>query len=174
MSEARLERTETGLVPAEPGWFVLNARDAQWLTGPFGAYTRFEGEDRFPAQGFNIAVLRPGESTCYYHAEDEQEDFLVLSGECLLLIDGQERPLQAWDFVHSPPGTEHVFLGAGDGPSVLLGTGTRRGGDIVYPASALAQRHGAGVSEATTSSREAYSGAEADTPTAYRPGWLPD
>src|SRR5579875_2225125 len=103
--EAPLKRTDAGLVPQGAGWFVLNAREARWLDGEFGAYTRFEGEPGFPKLGFNIGVLAPGQPACYYHAEDEQEDFLVLSGECLLLIEGEERPLKAWDFVHCPPWT---------------------------------------------------------------------
>ena len=85
--EAELEPTDGGAVPRGDGWFVLNARDARWLDGHFGAYTRFEGEHRFPTIGINIGVLQPGQPACMYHAEDEQEDFLVLSGECLLLIE---------------------------------------------------------------------------------------
>ena len=75
--------------------------------------------------GINIQVLQPGEPNCMYHGETGQEDFLVLSGECLLLIEGEERPLKQWDFVHSPPWTEHVFVGAGDGPCVILMVGAR-------------------------------------------------
>ena len=85
----RLKPTPGGLVPDGPGWFVVNARQARWLTGDFGAYTRFEGEDRFPSIGINIGVLEPGQAACYYHGEDEQEDFLVLSGECLLADRGR-------------------------------------------------------------------------------------
>ena len=129
-----MNRTEHGREPAGEGWFVLNAREAKWVDGHFGAYTRFEGESRFPQLGFNIGVLAPGQPACHYHGEDEQEDFLVLSGECLLLIEGQERPLRQWDFVHCPAWTEHVFVGAGDGPCAILAVGTRSGGDVVYPA----------------------------------------
>ena len=118
--EAPIEPTAGGLVPTGEGWFVLNARDAVWLDGHFGAYTRFEGEERFPQLGFNIAVLEPGQPACRYHGENEQEDFLVLSGECLLLIEGEERPLKTWDFVHCPARTEHVLVGAGDGPCAVL------------------------------------------------------
>ncbi|HEX3975529.1 MAG TPA: cupin domain-containing protein, partial [Solirubrobacteraceae bacterium] len=104
--EAKLTQTPGGKAPKGAGWFVLNAREARWLTGDFGAYTRFEGAERWKHLGFNIGVLEPGQPACYYHAENDQEDFLVLSGECLLLIEGQERPLKAWDFVHCPPWTE--------------------------------------------------------------------
>ena len=92
--EADLKQTEHGLEPAGEGWFVLNVRDARWLDGHFGAYTRFEGESRFTKLGFNIGVLAPGQAACYYHGEGEQEDFLILQGECLLLIEGEERALR--------------------------------------------------------------------------------
>jgi uncharacterized cupin superfamily protein len=154
---------------------VLNAKDARWLDGDWGAYTRFEGpEARFRALGINIAVLQPGQPACLYHGEDEQEDFLVLSGECLLLIEGEERPLKAWDFVHCPAWTEHVFVGAGDGPCALLAVGTRTGGDVIYPASELAQRHGAGAATTTPNSKEAYASFAEDTDTPYREDWLFD
>ena len=172
--EAPIEPGEGGSAPAGEGWFVLNAREARWLKGQYGAYTRFEGEASFPQLGFNIGVLEPGQPSCMYHGEDEQEDFLVLSGECLLLIEGQERRLKAWDFVHCPPWTEHVFVGAGEGPCTLLAVGTRSGGDVVYPASELAQRHGAGVERETRDPDEAYAGIRPDSPAGYREGWLPE
>ncbi|MBA3787658.1 MAG: cupin domain-containing protein, partial [Actinobacteria bacterium] len=131
--EARLEREDGGLAPRGEGWFVLNAKEARWLDGDFGAFTRFEGDARFPQLGINIGVLQPGQAACMYHGEDEQEDFLVLQGECLLLVEGDERPLKAWDFVHCPAWTEHVFVGAGEGPCAILAVGTRAGGDVVYP-----------------------------------------
>ncbi len=131
--EARLKQTPGGKVPEGDGWFVLNAREARWLSGDFGAYTRFEGEERWHHLGVNIGVLQPGQPACYYHGEADQEDFLVLSGECLLLIEGQERRLKAWDFVHCPPWTEHVFVGAGDGPCAVLAVGSRAGDQTIYP-----------------------------------------
>ncbi len=172
--EAALRQTAAGLVPDGGGWFVLNARDARWLVGEFGAYTRFEGEHRFPRLGVNIGVLEPGQPACYYHAEDEQEDFLVLSGECLLLIEGEQRRLRAWDFVHSPPWTEHVFVGAGDGPCAVLAVGTRLKGSVVYPESELAQRYRAGVARETRDPAQAYSALDDDVETPYRTGWLPE
>jgi uncharacterized cupin superfamily protein len=171
--EAPLEKQDGGLVPRGEGWFVLNARDARWLDGHFGAYTRFEGDARFPGLGINIASLEPGQPACYYHGENEQEDFLVLSGECLLLIEGVERRLRAWDLVHCPAWTEHVFVGAGEGPCTLLAVGTRTGGDVVYPESDLAQRHRAGVSARTTEPAQAYAEIPRDTAVGYREGWLP-
>jgi uncharacterized cupin superfamily protein len=171
--EAPLEAAAGGRAPAGEGWFVLNAREARWLDGAFGAYTRFEGEARFPQLGINIGVLAPGQPACMYHGEDEQEDFLVLAGECLLLIEGEERRLQAWDFVHCPPWTEHVFVGAGEGPCAILAVGSRRGGGVVYPVSDLARRHGAGVEEETTDPGRAYAQFREDDPVGYRDGWLP-
>jgi uncharacterized cupin superfamily protein len=171
--EARLERTAAGLVPKGDGWFVLNAREARWAEGHFGAFTRFEGEPRFPQLGINVSVLQPGQPACMYHGEDEQEDFLVLSGECLLLIEGEERLLKAWDFVHCPPWTEHVLVGSGEGPCHVLAVGSRTGGGVVYPASELAQRHGAGVAEETREADEAYARFSPDVEVEYRDGWLP-
>jgi uncharacterized cupin superfamily protein len=172
--ESRLTQTPGGKVPEGAGWFVLNAREARWRTGDFGVYTRFEGEERFPHLGINIGVLQPGQPACYYHAENDQEDFLVLSGECLLLIEGQERRLQAWDFVHCPPWTEHVFVGAGSGPCAVLAVGARSGDQTVYPVSELALRHRAGVSKKTRDPSVAYAEIADDVDTPYRDGWLPE
>jgi uncharacterized cupin superfamily protein len=170
--EARLQRTNEGSLPAGDGWFVLNAADARWLGGDFGSFTRFEGELRFPRLGINIGVMQPGEPASMYHAEDEQEDFLVLAGEALLLIEGEERRLRQWDLVHCPPWTEHVFIGAGDGPCAILAVGSRTGGEIVYPANELAQRYGAGAAVTTSRGDEAYTGGP-DVEVPFEPGWLP-
>jgi uncharacterized cupin superfamily protein len=172
--EAPLDTDDVGLVPQGEGWFVLNAQEARWLEGEFGAYTRFEGPNaRFPALGVNIGVLAPGQPACMYHGEDEQEDFLVLQGECLLLIEGEERALKAWDFVHCPAWTEHVFVGAGDGPCTILALGTRTGGGVLYPESQLARQHRAGVAQATPDPDVAYAGIAEDVAVPYREGWLP-
>jgi uncharacterized cupin superfamily protein len=159
MDEARLERTEYGLTPATEGWFAVNIRDAAWMTNEwFGAACVFEGDAvSFPQIGYTLAVLQPGRSSALYHREDDQEDFLVLSGECLAIVEGEERPLRAWDFVHCPPGTEHIFVGAGDGPCVIFMAGARaHRGSAVYPRSETALRHGAGVERETSAPREAY------------------
>jgi len=174
--EAPLERTEHGLVPAGEGWFVVNAREARWLdSGPLGIYAPFESESaRFDQVGINIAILRPGEPSCMYHREEAQEDFLVLAGECLAVIEGEERTLRAWDFVHCPPWTEHVFVGAGDGPCLLLGVGSRqRGRGLVYPVNEVALRHGAGVDEETPDPAKAYERYSLPTPAPCPPEFPP-
>ena len=114
-------------------------------------------EARFDQVGIGVGILQPGEAGAMYHAEDAQEDFLVLSGECLLIVEGQERSLPAWDFVHCPPMTEHVFVGAGVGPCVVVGVGARRKGRaLVYPVNETALKHGAGVEEETSDPAVAY------------------
>jgi uncharacterized cupin superfamily protein len=160
-SEARLEQSEAGLVAVTDGWFVVNVRDAAWVTNEAMADACiFEGDDaEFPQVGFTLAVLKPGKPSGLYHREANQEDFLVLAGECLLLVEGQERPLRAWDFFHCPAGTDHILVGAGDGPCVVFATGARAGWPekgIVYPRSDVALRHGAGVEQETDVPAEAH------------------
>jgi uncharacterized cupin superfamily protein len=145
-------------------------QDAAWLTNDaFGACCVFEANrpvlrrrpdldvQAFPELGVTLHVIWPGQPSGLYHAETNQEDFLVLIGECLLLVEGEERPLRAWDFVHCPPGTAHVFVGAGDGPCVIFMTGRRSSDrEILYPRSELALRHFAGVETETNSPTDAY------------------
>jgi uncharacterized cupin superfamily protein len=177
--EAPLEQTEEGLSPAGEGWFVLNARDAPWRRAEGrGAISVFEGETDFPQLGIHIFVLGPGEPMSMYHWEADQEDFLVVSGEALLLVEGEERPLRQWDFVHCPPRTNHTILGAGEG-CVVVAVGARI--DSVdnpnwggYTVDEVALRHGAGVEVATTEQEEAYSTVPHRKHTRYREGWLPD
>lgn len=179
VEEALLEAADSGLTPATDGWFVVNAREAAWLTNDaFGARCVFEADTpvvrnrpelearKFADVGFTLAVIAPGQPSGLYHAESNQENFLVVAGDCLLLVEGEERQLHAWDFVHCPPGTEHVFVGAGDGPCVIFMTGGRtRPRSIVYPASDLARSHGAGADTETSSPADAY---------AQSPHWLPE
>jgi uncharacterized cupin superfamily protein len=140
-------------------WFVVNVTEAPALRHEIARLTVvFEPrEDRFSEFGINLRVLEPGQPSGVYHAESAQEGFLVLSGEATLIIEGEERTLHAWDYVHCPAGTEHIIVGAGDGPSAILMIGAR-GPDktIHYPVSDLAARHGASVTEATDSAAEAY------------------
>ena len=155
--EAPLEKTDSGLVPKGEGWFVVNAKEARWFEHEtFGSGTTFEGEPSFEQLGINIGVLEPGQPACLYHRENAQEDFLVLFGECVLLIEGEERALKAWDFVHCPPWTDHVLVGAGSGPCAILAVGARGNEEIVYPVSDLARRHGAGAEQETPDPKEAY------------------
>lgn len=177
MKEARLQETEHGLVPEGEGWFVLNTRDAVWSdNADFGRYTRWEGdgEARFAELGINIAVMQPGQAACMYHGEDAQEDFLVLAGEAVLIVEGEERPLRAWDFVHCPPWAKHVIVAAGSAPLVVLAVGARNGRPgLVYPVDATALKHGAGVELETSEGREAYAGSAEDVPIRYVEGDLP-
>ena len=157
--EARLEQSEAGLVAAEEGWFVVNFGDAAWVANDkFGDACIIEGAAApFEQIGYTLAVLQPGQPNGMYHREANQEDFLVLAGECLLLIEGEERLLEAWDFVHCPVGTEHIFVGAGDGPCVIFMAGGRTNPrDTIYVRSDVALRHGAGVEVQTAESSEAY------------------
>jgi uncharacterized cupin superfamily protein len=165
--EAPLADKGSGLAPAGDGWFVVNVRDAQWLTSETtsglrssGSECPFEsGEFSFRQFGIRLHVLEPGEPNGLYHSESEQEAFLVLSGACRLLVEGEERLLEPWDFVHSPPGTEHIFVGAGDGPCVILMAGARsEDAQLCYPASELAARYGAGARETTSDPEQAYTG----------------
>jgi uncharacterized cupin superfamily protein len=169
--------TKHGLVADGDGWFVINAAESRWNdTGPFGFYSNFEGKRRFKQLGLNLNVLEPGEAIGLYHRERAQEDFLVLAGECLLLVEGQERRLRAWDFVHCPPETNHMIVGAGSGPALVLAVGARGRGwsGIVYPADALALEHGVGAQQETTKPDEAYAAFPRRTRCEYRPGWLPE
>jgi uncharacterized cupin superfamily protein len=140
-------------------WFVVNVRESPWVTSEsFGSAAIFEDDDReFPQVGYTLAVLQPGQSNGLYHRESNQEDFLVLRGTCTLLVEGVERKLRPWDFVHCPADTEHIFVASGDEPCVIFMTGARtREKQIVYPESELARRHRAGVERETTSPTEAY------------------
>jgi len=176
--EAPLEQTDSGLKPNGEGWFVLNAREAAWqVSAGRGAYCKFEGDPAFSQLGIQLRALGPGEPMSMYHWEADQEDFLVLSGEALLLIEGGERRLRQWDFVHCPPGTKHIILGAGDGPCAVLALGAREHQDTGewggYTVDEAALRHGAGVDRETTEAEEAYAKVPNREPTRYREGWLP-
>jgi uncharacterized cupin superfamily protein len=181
--ESPLVRTENGLVPKGQGWFVINAREAQWwerkgrgvLCEFEGA--GFEGAADFEQLGINVTVLGPGEPMAMYHYENDQEDFLVLAGEALAIVEGKERPLLQWDFLHCPAGTNHVIVGAGDAPCVVLAVGARDrstgpewGG---YTVDEAALRHGASVERETTDPEEAYTRFPKGGLTRYS-GWLPD
>jgi uncharacterized cupin superfamily protein len=169
MNEATLEDSGSGLAPTSEGWFVVNVRDAMWLTSE-GGEKRATGSEcsfetpmaEFKELAVRIHVLPPGQSNGLYHAENKQEDFLVLHGECLLLVEGEERPLKPWDFVHSPAGTHHIFVGAGDGPCAILMIGARGGEEwsVNYPVHEIAQKHQACAEVETSNPDEAYANFE--------------
>jgi uncharacterized cupin superfamily protein len=183
--EARLEQTEHGLIPMGEGWFVVNAREAPWLDRPGRGYVcAFEGfgsEDAldFTQLGINLQVLEPGEPMAMYHWEADQEDFLVLRGEAIAIVEGEERPLRQWDFLHCPAGTNHVIVAAGEGPCVVLAVGARDRSEGpnwgAYTVDEAAIRHGAGVEQETSDADEAYARLRTRElrVTRYREGWLP-
>jgi uncharacterized cupin superfamily protein len=176
--EAPLESNEGWKRPKGEGWFVLNARDARWTyTEGRGAHCTFEGEPMYPHVGVQLVALAPGEAMSRYHWEADQEDFLVLSGEALLICEGEERPLRRWDFVHCPAETKHTIVGAGDSQCLVFAVGARdksAGPDWgAYTVDEAALRHAAGVEQETTDPEEAYSRFPARESMPYREGWLP-
>lgn len=160
------------------GWYVVNARDVTWRGREgLGRWADLEGDREFDQLGFQLVVVDPGVPVCMYHGESEQEDFLVISGECVLIIEGEERRLKRWDFVHCPPWTNHVFVGAGDRPCAIVMVGARRpeGGEgIIYPVDDAAARHGASVDADTPDPAVAYAPFTRREPQPYREGDLPD
>jgi len=138
------------------------------------ALDEFEGERRAAQLGFNPFVLMPGEPMAMYHWEADQEGFLVVSGEVNLIVEGDERPLRAWDFVHCPPSTKHSIVGAGSGPCLVIAGGARERDELGFPADEVAKRHGASVEEDTTDGGVAYAHVPRRRPTKYREGWLPE
>ncbi len=180
--ESPLEQSEHGLVPTGKGWFVLNAREAPWMTrGERVGYCEFEGlngEADFSLLGINIGVLGPGEPMAMYHYENDQEDFLVLAGEALLIVEGEERPLRQWDFFHCPAGTNHAIVGAGGRHCVVLAVGARGHWMApdwgAYTVDASALRHGAGVERETTDPNDAYARFAPSARRRCPEGWLPE
>jgi uncharacterized cupin superfamily protein len=164
------------------GWFVRNVRDMQWWDrGPRGKACILV-EDDSAQVGVNVFVLGPGEPMAMYHWEADQEDFLVLSGEVLLIVDGEERTLKQWDFFHCPArSAAHTILGSGSGsgsgPAVILAIGAREHQDDEdwggYPLSDVAARHNAGAEEETNDPKVAYARFPGREASPYRDGWLP-
>jgi uncharacterized cupin superfamily protein len=179
VDEAKVEPEEHGLVAKGDGWYVVNARDVRWLHREGrGAYCDIEGDVDWPQFGANLYVLEPGEPMAMYHWEADQEGFFVLSGEALLIVEGEERPLKQWDYVHCPKGTDHVVVGAGSGPSAVLALGARI--DSVdnpnwggYHVNEVAARHGASSERETTDPQVAYARFERRQLTRFRDKWLP-
>ena len=165
---------------------MLNARQADWRhPDGRGALCVSRASRSSRRWASTLSVLGPGEPMAMYHWEADQEDFLVLSGEAMLLVEGEERPLRQWDFVHCPPGTKHVLVGAGNAPCVVVAIGARerqRGADWGgYTVDEVARRHGASVEQETTVPSEAYAGfparrrptARAGSPASFGPATAP-
>lgn len=175
MNEATLADTDTGKIVEGLGWFIVNIAEISWESVPDGgSWCSFEADDAPSGQvGIGVHVLGPGETNGRYHAESDQEGFLVLSGECIAVVEGEERRLRQWDYLHCPPGTYHITVGAGEVPCAILMMGARSPGKTIhYPVDPVAARHGASVPRETTSPKEAY----ADLPrtfTRVRAPWPP-
>jgi uncharacterized cupin superfamily protein len=158
-------------------WFVRNVRDAQWWDrGPRGSVALLVENDDDQI-GANLFVLEPGQPMSMYHWEADQEDFLVLAGEALLIVEDEERPLGQWDFFHCPPNVPHTIVGAGSGPAVILAIGAREHQDGPgwggYPLSEVAMEHDAAAEEETTDPKVAYARFPQRQEGEFREGWLP-
>jgi len=173
VKEASSEETPYGRYITSEGWFVLNLSEALAVRNEEkgGAVYPLEARDaRFKDFGVNVRVLSPGEPNALYHAESGQEAFLVLWGECTLLVEEEERPLKQWDFFHCPPDTRHVFVGGSEGPCAVLMIGLRPEPEtLFYPVSEVAAKHNASAAKETYDPDEAY----ADWPGDYVPVRLP-
>jgi uncharacterized cupin superfamily protein len=173
VKEASSTETPHGRYITSDGWFVLNLADALAVRNDEkgGVVYPLESEESpFSEVGVNVRVLRPGQPNALYHSETGQEGFLVLSGECTLLVEEEERPLRQWDYFHCPSGTRHVVVGAGDGPCAILMLGSRPKDErLLYPVSEVAAKYGASVGKETDKPGEAY----ADWPGEHRPMRVP-
>ncbi len=158
-------------------WYVRNVRDAKWWDyGPAG-YATLLIDDDDPQIGVNLFVLEPGQPMSMYHWEADQEGFLVLSGEALLIVEDEERLLRPWDYFHCPPSVPHTIVGAGSGPTAILALGAREsqegpewGG---YPYSEVAMKHDASAEEETPDPEVAYARFPKGKPGEFREDWLP-
>jgi uncharacterized cupin superfamily protein len=173
VKEASSEETPYGRYVTSDGWFVLNLADSLAVRNEEkgGAMYPLEPqESQFRDFGARVRVVWPGEPNALYHSEEAQEGFLVLSGECTLIVEEEERALRQWDYFHCPAGTRHVIVGAGEGPCAILMIGARPEVETLrYPVSDLAARHGASAAEETDEPDVAY----ADWPGEYLPARLP-
>jgi uncharacterized cupin superfamily protein len=173
VNEASSEETPYGRYVTSEGWFVLNLGDALAVRNEEKGGALYPLESReapFGDFGVNVRILRPGEPNALYHSESGQEGFLVLSGECTLIVEEEERTLRQWDYFHCAPGTHHIFVGAGDGPCAILMIGLRPEQETLhYPVSETAAKYGASAAKETYDPDEAY----ADWPGDYQPVRLP-
>jgi uncharacterized cupin superfamily protein len=173
VKEASSEATPYGRMITSAGWFVLNLGEALAVRNEekgAAVYVLEPREQPFRDFGVNVRVVWPGEPSALYHSEAVQEGFLVLMGECILVVEDEERPLRQWDYFHSPADTRHVIVGAGDGPCAILMVGTRPEVETFrYPVSEAAAKHGASAARDTDDPDEAY----ADWPGEFLPVRLP-
>ena len=156
-------------------WYVRNVREMKWWdVGPRGIVTELvDAED--PQVGVNLFVLAPGQPMAMYHWEADQEGFLLLSGEALLIVDDEERSLRQWDYFHCPPNVPHTIVGAGSGRAAILAIGARQHADGDwggYPYSEVAMKHDASTEEETTEPDVAYARFPSGQPTEFQEGWL--
>ncbi len=177
VKEADSTETPYGRYITSDGWFVLNLAEALAVRNEEkggAAYPIEPRETPFPDVGVHVRVLWPGDPNALYHSEAAQEGFLVLSGECTLVVEEEERELRQWDYFHCPADTRHVIVGAGDEPCAILMLGARPEVEtLLYPVSAAAARYGASAAKDTEVPDEAY----ADWPGEYEPlrlPWPPD
>lgn len=172
--EAPLRRAEKGLVPEGDGWFIVNVAESEGMhTERFGDGCMFEGRvGTFPELGVNVRLLKPGQPASVYHREDAEEAFLVLSGECVAVVEDEERRMRKGDFLHMPAGTAHVLVGAGGGPCAVLMVGARKQPlEIEFPASPVAARYGASVETDTDDRAVAYAGVSPPEPATIGLPW---
>jgi uncharacterized cupin superfamily protein len=172
MREASTTDTPYGRYVTSEGWFVVNLGDALAVHNDEKGGTSYpiEPEEHPFAQfGVHLKVIKPGVPSALYHSEAAQEGFLVLSGECTLIVEEQQRRLRPWDYFHCPAGTAHVTVGAGERPCAILMIGSRPDEPILYPVSQVAAHLGASVARETGDPEEAY----ADWPGEWQPARVP-
>ena len=157
-------------------WYVRNVGEMKWWdVGPRGLVTELV-DDEDPQVGVNLFVLAPGQPMAMYHWEADQEGFLLLSGEALLIVDDEERSLRQWDYFHCPPNIPHTIVGAGSGRAAILAIGARQHADGDwggYPYSEVAMKHDASTEEETTEPDVAYARFPSGQPTEFQESWLP-
>jgi uncharacterized cupin superfamily protein len=158
-------------------WYVRSVRDSNWWDrGPRGFGAKLV-EDQGAKVGVNLFVLSPGQPMSMYHWEADQEGFLVLSGEAVLIVEDEELTLRRWDYFHCPPGVPHTIVGAGDGSSTIFALGARidsgneDGG--AFPYSEVAMKHNASAEQETNDTQVAYARFPERKPAEFWEDWLP-